>query len=256
MPGYGLATIYLSLLVLIPLATVLSHAFSGGISAMWSEITQPIAAHALTLSLACSGIVVVVNAVLGTAIAWLLVRDRFPLNRVLAFFVDLPFALPTIIAGLVLVVMYGATSPVGINIAFTRYAIVTALAFVTLPFSVRSVQPVLAALDREAEEAAASLGASPFTTFRRVTLPALLPAIFTGAGLTFARALGEFGSVSLVSGNIPGKTEVASVAIYGLVEDYDLPAAAAVSLALFVCALVVLTFFTILRRRVLPRDAV
>jgi sulfate/thiosulfate transport system permease protein len=254
-PGYGLAAIYLSFLILIPIVAVLSHAFDGGLSTMWGEIRQPLAWQGLELSVESAAIVVVVNSILGTAIAWMFVRDHFFVNKITARLVDLPFALPTVVAGIVLVALYGPSSPVGINIAFTRLAIWTALCFVTLPFSVRAVQPVLAAIDQEAEEAAQSLGAGPFTTFRRVTLPSLLPAILTGAGLAFARALGEYGSVSIVSGSIPGKTELASVEIFGLYEQSDTNAAAAISLALFVIALVVLAIFTVLRRRILPPEA-
>jgi sulfate transport system permease protein len=250
-PGPGLASIYLSLLVLIPLATLLSNAFSGGLSATWSAITDPESFAAIRLALICSAIVVVVNTLLGTLIAWQLVRDRFVLNRVISAIVDLPFALPTIVAGVVLLSIYGSSSPFHINVSFTRWSLVLALAFVTLPFAVRSVQPVLSALDREVEEAAASLGASPFTTFRRIILPALAPALLTGAGLAFARALGEYGSVSLISGDVPFKTEVASVRIYGLIESDDVQAAAAVSLALFVITIVVLSLLSLVRRRFL-----
>jgi len=240
---------------LLPIAAVLSKAFTGGPGALWQAVTQHETVAALELSDVSSLIVVVVNAFAGLAIAWLLVRDRFPTNRVIGALVDLPFALPTVIAGVTLVAVYGPGSPVGMNIAFSRVAVVVALAFVTLPFSVRSVQPVLASLDRETEEAAASLGASSWTTFRRVTLPALVPALITGAGLGFARALGEYGSVALVSGNIPLKTQVASVQIFGLIESDDLAGAAAESLALFVIALIVLAAFSLLRRRLLPKDA-
>ena len=254
MPGPSLAAIYLSLLVLVPLAAVLSQAFTGGVHQLFAEITQKETFAALRLSLICSLIVVMTNAVLGTAIAWLLVRDRFALNRVIGPLVDLPFALPTVIAGVTLLSLYGPGSPFGVNLAFTRYALVVALAFVTLPFAVRSVQPVLEALDPESEEAAASLGASPWTTFRRVTLPSLLPAIFTGAGLGFARALGEYGSVSIISGNLPFKTEIAPVNIYGLIESDNNAGAAAESLALFALAIVVLGVFSILKRHFIPRD--
>lgn len=254
-PGPGLASIYLSLLVLIPLATLLSNAFTGGFSTMWGEITDAETLAAIRLALVCSVIVVVLNLVLGTVIAWQLVRDRFVLNRVISGVVDLPFALPTIVAGVVLLSIYGAGSPFHIDVAFTRWSLVLALSFVTLPFAVRSVQPVLEALDRETEEAAASLGASSLTTFRRIILPSLGPALLTGAGLAFARALGEYGSVSLISGDVPFKTEVASVRIYGLIESDDLQAAAAVSLALFVITLVVLTAFSLLRRRFVPKEA-
>jgi sulfate/thiosulfate transport system permease protein len=254
-PGPSVAAIYLSLLVLIPLAAVFAQAFTGGPRQLWAEMTQPETFAALRLSLIVSLIVVVANAFTGTAIAWLLVRDRFVLNRVVGSIVDLPFSLPTVIAGVTLISLYGPGSPLHVNIAFTRYAILVALAFVTLPFAVRSVQPVLEELDKETEEAAASLGASPWTTFRRITLPALMPALLTGAGLGFARAIGEYGSVTILSGNLPFKTEVASVRIFALVGNSDLPSAAAAALALFLISIVVLSLTTIARRRFLPKDA-
>jgi sulfate/thiosulfate transport system permease protein len=197
---------------------------------------------------------VLLNTVLGTVIAWQLARDRFVLNRTISAVVDLPFALPTIVAGVTLLSLYGPGSPFHVDVAFSRWALLVALAFVTLPFSVRSVQPVLEALDREVEEAAASLGASPWATFVRVIVPSLVPALLTGAGLAFARAIGEYGSVALISGNVPFKTEVASVRVYGLIESDDLASAAATSLALFVIALVVLTVFSRLRRRFVLRE--
>ncbi len=252
--GPALAGTYLSILVLLPVAAVLSKAFEHGPGQLWNAVWESTTRHAIELSLLSSLVVVAVNAVAGTAIAWVLVRDRFPANRALGALVDLPFALPTIVAGITLVSVYGPHSPLHADLAYTRLSVLVALAFVTLPFAVRSVQPVIAELDREAEEAAASLGASPWRTFRRVTLPALAPALLTGAGLGFARAVGEYGSVSLFTGNLPNKTEVGSVAIFGLIENDDLQGAAAASLALFVVALVVIGFFTLLRRRVLARD--
>ena len=221
---------------------------------MWSNIATGETAAAIKLSVEMSAIVVVVNAFAGTAVAWLLVREKFFLNAVIGPLVDLPFALPTVVAGVTLLTVYGPGSPLHVNIAFSQWSILVALAFVTLPFSVRSVQPVLEALDVEAEEAAASLGASGFTTFTKIILPSLMPAILTGAGLAFARAIGEYGSVSLISGNVPFKTEVASVRIYGLIESDNLPAAA-VSLALFVIAIVVLALFSLARRHFLPKGA-
>lgn len=254
-PGPTLAATYLSLLVLLPIAAVLSKAFDGGFSAFWSEITDAETLSALRLSLVTSLIVVIINSVAGIAIAWQLVRDRFFLNRFIGALVDLPFALPTVIAGLTLITVYGPGSPIDENLAFTRPAIVVALAFVTLPFSVRAVQPVLAALDEETEQAAASLGAGNWTIFRRIILPSLMPALLTGAGLGFARAIGEYGSVVLVSGNIPFKTEMASVRIFGLIQSDNLPAAAAVAFVLFLTALIVLTIFGALKRHYLHEQA-
>jgi sulfate transport system permease protein len=185
-------------------------------------------------------VVVAVNIVTGTLIAWVLVRDEFRGKRIVNALIDLPFALPTIVAGLTLLALYGPKGPIGVDVAYAWTGVVLALLFVTLPFVVRSVQPVLIELDREMEDAAASLGAGPFTTFRRIVLPNLVPAIAAGAGLAFARALGEFGSVVLISGNIPFKTEVASVYVYGRIESDAIGSAAAVSVVLLVVSLVLL----------------
>ncbi|MFL5885233.1 MAG: sulfate ABC transporter permease subunit CysT [Thermoleophilaceae bacterium] len=227
-------------MVLLPLAAVASKAFSHGLAAFWTAVTGPEALAALKLTLVVSLLVAAVNAVAGTAIAWVLMRDRFPGRRPLNALIDLPFALPTIVAGLTLLALYGPKGPVGVNVAFTRAAIVMALLFVTLPFVVRSVQPVLEALDHEVEEAAASLGAGPLTTFRRVILPSLRPAILSGAGLALGRALGEFGSVVLISGNLPFKTEVASVWIFGQIQSDNVVGAAALSVVLLAASALVL----------------
>ena len=247
---------YLSLLVLLPIAAVLSKAFGNGFGAFWRAVTQPEAIAALKLTLISSLLVAAFNSVAGLVIAWVLVRDEFRGKRVVSAIIDLPFALPTIVAGLTLLTLYGPNSPFGINVADTRVGIVFALAFVTLPFSVRSVQPVLAELDRETEEAAASLGASSSVVLRRVILPSVAPAMLAGAGLAFARAIGEFGSVVLISGNLPYKTEVASSWIYSLSQSDQLSAAAAVSTVLILIALVVLTGIGIVRRRFNVGEAV
>jgi sulfate/thiosulfate transport system permease protein len=243
-----LAVTYLSLLVLLPLAAVLGKAFSSGLDQFWHWVTEPEGEAALKLTLLCSLGVAAFNSVAGLAIAWVLVRDEFPGKRVVAAIIDLPFALPTIVAGLTLLSLYGPGSPFGINVAGARIGILFALAFVTLPFCVRSVQPVLAELDRETEEAAASLGATGTGVLRRVVLPAVAPAMLAGGGLAFARAIGEFGSVVLISGNLPFKTEVASSWIYSLSQSGSLPAAAAVSVVLVAIALVVLVAVGALRR--------
>jgi sulfate/thiosulfate transport system permease protein len=203
-------------------------------------VSNKAALSALELSLGISLAVAAVNAVFGTLIAWVLVRDSFPGQGIVNALVDLPFALPTIVAGLVLLVLYGRNSPVGIDIAYTRWAILAALLFVTLPFVVRSVQPVLMELDTEMEEAAISLGARDSQVFTRIVLPNLRPAIVSGAALAFARAVGEFGSVVLISGNIPLKTQVASVYVYGQIESDDVAGAAAVSIVLLAISLAVL----------------
>ena len=238
--GKGLLGIYLSALVLLPVAALLAESGHGGSSAFWREISNPQAVSAIKLTLITSLIVALVNAVFGTAIAWVLVRDQFPGKRVVGALIDLPFALPTIVAGVVLLALYGKVSPVGIDVAFTRASIALALLFVTLPFVVRSVQPVLLELDPAMEEAAASLGARPLTVMRRIVLPTLTPAIISGVALGFARAVGEFGSLVLITGNLPFKTEVGSVYVFGQIESENLPGAAAVSVVLLLAALAVL----------------
>jgi sulfate/thiosulfate transport system permease protein len=192
---------------------------------------------------------------MGTIVAWILVRDRFPGQSLVNALVDLPFALPTIVAGLTLLTLYGPTSPVDVDVAFKRTAVLLALLFVTLPFVIRTVQPVLLELDREMEEAAASLGAGPFQTFRRIIMPNLLPAILSGVALAFARAIGEFGALVLITGNLPFKTEVASVYIFGRIESGEPRSAAAVSVVLLVITFLALLSIGALRRRVTRHDA-
>jgi len=247
--GPALAVTYLSLLVLLPLAALVTNAFSGGWAAFWRAITQPEAVAALELTLGISAAVAAVNSVAGLAIAWVLVRDDFRGKTLVSAVIDLPFALPTIVAGLTLLALYGPNSPFHVDLAGTRLGIACALAFVTLPFCVRSVQPVLAELDAETEEAAASLGASRRQVMGRVILPSLLPAVLAGAGLAFARAVGEYGSIVLISGNIPFKTEVASSWIFSLSQSDALPAASAVSVVLVAIALLVLIVIGWARRR-------
>ena len=208
----------------------------------------------MKLTLLVSLAVAVVQAVAGTAVAWTLVRDRFPGQSAVNAMIDLPFAMPTIVTSVTLLALYGPRSPVHVHAAFTRWSIMLALLFVTLPFVVRTVQPVLVELDREMEEAAASLGASTFMTFRRVVLPNILPAILSGVALAFARAVGEFGSVVLVSGNVPFKTEVASVYILGRIESGDSAGAAAVSVVLLGISFVVLLGIGAIRRRATRHD--
>jgi sulfate transport system permease protein len=244
----GLVTAYLSVIVLIPLAAVVFRSFAGGWDGFWQAVTHPQALAALRLSLIGSLVVAAVNALMGTVIAWVLVRDAFRGKGVVNALIDLPFALPTIVAGLTLIALYGARSPIGINIAYTKIAVVLALLFVTLPFVVRAVQPVLEELDQEMEQAAAALGASGWTTFRLIVLPNLLPAILAGVGLGFARAIGEFGSVVLISGNIPFDTEVAAVRIFSQVENDNVTAAAAIAVVLLSISLIVLLVIAGLER--------
>ena len=249
--GPGITAAYLGLLVLIPIAAVLWRSVADGLDGFVAAVTTPQALAALQLTFTLSLLVVAIDALMGTAIAWVLVRDDFPGKPAVNALIDLPFALPTIVAGLTLLTLYGPQSPFGVNVAYSQAGIVLALLFITLPFVVRAVQPVLRELDLDMEEAAASLGASPPTVARRIVLPNLTPAILTGSALGFARCIGEFGSVVLISGNIPYRTEVASVYIFGQVEMDDPGSAAAVSVVLLLASLLLLTVFDLLRRRVL-----
>ena len=238
--GVGLVGLWLSVIVLLPLAALTVTSFGDGWSGFWAAVTAPAALESLWVTVLVAVIVALVNAVMGTLIAWVLVRDEFPGKGVVNALIDLPFALPTIVASIVLLSLYGPNSPVHIHLNATRPGLVVALAFVTLPFVVRSVQPVLIETDREVEEAAASLGASSWTTFRRVVLPTLAPAVISGTGLAFARAIGEYGSVVLIGGDIPRKTQVASQYIQEQIE-IDRPVnAAAVSVALLAIAFLTL----------------
>ncbi|MDQ3889180.1 MAG: sulfate ABC transporter permease subunit CysT [Actinomycetota bacterium] len=250
-----MSTAYLSVIVLVPIAAVVAASLEAGPGAFWREVTSPPAVAALELTFALSLLVVAVNAVTGTLIAWVLVRDDFRGKAVVNAVIDLPFALPTIVAGLTLLALWGPRSPLGVNVSYTRTAIVLALLFVTLPFVVRSVQPVLLELDREMEQAAASLGARQATIFRRIVLPNLVPAILSGAALSFGKAVGEFGSVVLISGNIPFETEVASVHIFKAIESDNPAAAAAVSVVLLLLSLGVLVSTDLLERRSRTHDA-
>jgi sulfate transport system permease protein len=244
----GLSTLYLSLIVLLPLAALSWRAHG------WDAVSTSQGVSALKLTLGLSLVVALVNAVAGTAIAWSLVRDRFAGQGLVNALVDLPFALPTIVAGLTLLALYGPRSPVGVNAAFTRWGLLLALLFVTLPFVVRTVQPVLFELDREMEDAAASLGAGRFTTFLRIILPSILPAILSGVALAFARAVGEFGAVVLISGNLPFKTEVVSVYVFGRLESGDPGGAAAASVVILLISFGVLLAIGGLRRWVTKHD--
>jgi sulfate/thiosulfate transport system permease protein len=242
------ATLWLSVIVLIPLAALVARSFDGGLDTFWSAVSSRQAVSALRLTLWTSLVVAAVNAVAGTLTAWVLVRDDFRGKALINALIDLPFALPTIVVGIVLLALYGPTSPFGINAVATTWAILLALLFVTLPFVVRSVQPVVHELDREMEEAAASLGAGSLTIARRIILPNLVPAILSGAAMSFARAVGEFGSVILVAGNIPFHTQLASVYIFGQVESDDPIGAAAVAVVLLGLSLIVLLAIAALNR--------
>ncbi|GAA3776759.1 sulfate ABC transporter permease subunit CysT [Plantactinospora mayteni] len=252
--GLGVAMLWFSLLVLIPLTAVVVTAADGGWTEFWSAVTNQQTAAAIRLTVGTAFLVTLVNVVMGTTIAWVLVRDEpFFGKRALEVLIDIPFALPTIVAGLVLLSLYGPGSPLGVNIANTRVAVFFAFLFVTLPFVVRTVQPVLAELDREAEEAAASLGASRFTVFRRIILPSLTPAIAAGAALSFARGVSEYGSLVLLSGNLPMHTEVTSVRILSSIENDNLEGAAAVAAVLLVISFAVIVAVDVIQRRVVRR---
>ena len=251
--GLGVALVWFSLLVLIPLTAVVVTGTTGG----WAEISQTLCNqqtwNALGLTFVSALAVTLINVVVGTVIAWVLVRDHFWGKRVIDIVIDVPFALPTIVAGLVLLSLYGPKSPVGVNVANTRTAVLLALAFVTLPFVVRTVQPVLAELDRDVEEAAASLGASPATTLRRILLPTLAPAIAAGAALSFARGISEYGSLVLLTGNLPNRTEVASVRVMTYIETGDPAAASVIATVLLCVSLAVIVTLDVIQRRVARR---
>ena len=199
----GVSLTWLSVIVLIPLAAVAAKSLEAGPAEFWDAISEPEAWAAIKLTVISSLIIVAINAVMGTLIAWVLVRDDFRGKSIVNSLIDLPFALPTIVAGLTLLALYGADSPIGIEAAYTKAAVVMALLFVTLPFVVRAVQPVLLEVDQEMEEAAASLGAPNHRIFRSILLPNLTPAIIAGCALAFARAIGEFGSLVLLTGTFP-----------------------------------------------------
>ena len=250
----GAASIWLSVIVLLPLAAIVWQAADGGWGAFWTAITSPAALQSYRVTLSIALGVTLVNAVFGLLVAWVLTRDEFPGRRIVDAVIDLPFALPTIVASLVMLALYGPGSPVNLHLQHTRWGVGVALLFVTLPFVVRSVQPVLLELDREVEEAAASLGATTPVIFGRVILPALLPAWASGAGLAFSRAIGEFGSVVLIGGAVPGETEVSSQWIRTLIENDDRTAAAAVSIVLLLISFVVLLVLRYVGSRAAKRE--
>jgi sulfate/thiosulfate transport system permease protein len=244
----GIALGYLSVIVLVPLAAVVAKGAAGGWHHFWQVAWNPESRAALELTFGLAGGVVAINAVTGTAIAWMLVRDSFPGKRLVNALIDLPFALPTIVAGLTLLALYGPTGGVGVNVAYTRTGILLALLFVTLPFVVRTVQPVLIELDREMEEAAASLGAGKPTIVRRIVFPHLLPALLSGVALAFARAIGEFGAVVLIAGNLPFKTEVASLYVFQHIQSDDLTGASSLATLMLAISLAVLLGIGAIRR--------
>ena len=259
-PGFGLALGFtiaaLSIVVLIPLAALMLRAASIGPSEFWSLATNPRTLAALRLSFGAALIAALVNVVAGMLIAWVLVRYRFPGRRLIDAAVDLPFALPTAVAGIAMAAIYAPNGWVGaiaeklgIKIAFTPFGIVLALIFIGLPFAVRTVQPVLEALHVEHEEAAASLGASRFTTLRRVVLPQLLPALLTGFALAFARGVGEYGSVIFIAGNLPYVSEIAPLLIVIKLEEFDYRGATVIATLMLALSFGILFLVNKLQRR-------
>ncbi|GAD87230.1 sulfate ABC transporter permease protein [Nocardia asteroides NBRC 15531] len=252
--GIGIAVLWLSVIVLLPLAALTVSSFEDGWSGFWDAVTAPAALDSLRITVGVSVVVALLNVVMGTLIAWVLVRDEFPGKGIVNALIDLPFALPTIVASIVLLSLYGPNSPIDIHLNATQPGLVVALAFVTLPFVVRSVQPVLIEVDKEVEQAALSLGASNWITFRRIVLPTLAPAIISGGGLAFARAIGEYGSVVLIGGNIPRETQMTSQYIQQQIE-VDRPVnAAAVSVALLAISFASLLVLRLLAERTARKE--
>ncbi|HEX3297212.1 MAG TPA: sulfate ABC transporter permease subunit CysT [Nocardioides sp.] len=251
--GLGIAMIWFSLLVLIPLAAIVATAGGEGWHGYVDTLTNPQSWAAIKLTVGQSLLVTGINVVMGTLIAWVLVRDRFWGKRLLDLVIDIPFAMPTIVAGLVLLGLYGPRGPLGINVSNTPASVTLALAFVTLPFIVRTVQPVLAELDADVEEAAASLGARRLTTLRRIVLPSIIPAVAAGAALSFARAISEYGSLVLLSGMLPYRTEVVSVRVLSFIEGGDRTSAAALATIMLGVALFVIVALDVIQRRMARR---
>jgi sulfate/thiosulfate transport system permease protein len=251
--GLGIAMIWFSLLVLIPLAAIVATAGKDGWSGYVDVLKNAQTWSAIKLTVGQSALVTLLNVVMGTVIAWVLVRDRFWGRRALDVVIDIPFAMPTIVTGLVLLGLYGPKSPLGVNVANQRASVTLALAFVTLPFIVRTVQPVLEELDADVEEAAASLGAGRVTILRRLVLPSLVPAIAAGAALSFARALSEYGSLVLITGNLPYKTQVVSVRVASFIEGGDQTSAAALATIMLAVALFAIVLLDVIQRRVARR---
>lgn len=261
LPGFGLtmgfSVLYLSLIVLIPLSALLLNSTGLTWEKFWEIATDPRVLASYRVSFVTAAVAGLLDAVLGLLLAWVLVRYDFPGKNVFDAMIDLPFALPTAVAGVSLTAIYSANGwigslfePLGIRIAFTPAGITLALMFIGIPFVVRTVQPVLQDLDAEVEEAAATLGASRFRTFRQVVLPELLPPLLTGFALAFARGIGEYGSVVFISGNMPMKTEIAPLLIMSKLEQFDYAGATAVALMLLLISFVLLLLINTLQRRI------
>ncbi len=250
----GLSFFYIGLLIILPIFALSSEALKGGLPALWANITTAQALFSLKLTFITAFFMVILNIITGTATAWVLVRYNFPLKNLMNALIDLPFAIPTVVTGIMLVALYGPNSFIGgflekygFEIIFNKPGIILALLFVTFPFIVRTVQPVLLEMDQDMEEAAKTLGASPVIIFFRIVIPTLLPAILTGAALSFSRALGEFGSIAIVAGNIPFKTQVSSVYIYGELESYNQQGALGMSVVLLFCSFIILVLLNLLQ---------
>jgi len=266
LPGFGLslglALAWLAAIVLIPLSALVIRPWELGVDGVWRTLTDPRVLASLRLSFGVSAAAALVNAPLGLLVAWVLVRYRFPGRRLLDACIDLPFALPTAVAGIALTAIYAPTGPlgglfakVGIKTAYSPIGIFIALLFIGLPFVVRGVQPVLQDLDREVEEAAETLGASNFQRVTQVVLPAVMPALLTGVGLAFARAVGEYGSVIFIAGNMPGVSEIAPLLIVIKLEQYDYAGAAAVGLAMLAISFGALLVINLIQTRLSQRGA-
>ncbi|MEN7529189.1 MULTISPECIES: sulfate ABC transporter permease subunit CysT [unclassified Cupriavidus] len=258
LPGFGLSLgftiFYLTLIVLIPLSATFLKTFTMTWDQFWTTVSNPRVVASLELSFGASLVAAIINTAFGLIVAWVLVRYRFFGKRFIDALVDLPFALPTAVAGIALTALFAGNGwlgrylePLGIKVAFTPLGIVVALTFIGLPFVVRTVQPVLEDVERELEEAAASLGATRLQTFYRVILPAILPALLTGFALSFARATGEYGSVVFISGNMPMVSEIAPLMIYSKLEQYDYAGATAVAVVMLVISFVLLLLINLLQ---------
>jgi sulfate transport system permease protein len=248
--GFG----YIGLMVVLPILAISAQAGGEGFGRLWQDMVQPDALFSLQLTFLMALVMIILNSVTGTAMAWILVRCRFPGQSFINALIDLPFAIPTIVTGLMLVVLYGPQSSIGtfltsrgVEVIYAKPGIVLALLFVTFPFVVRAVQPVLMEMDQDMEEAAVTLGAKRWRVFFRVVFPSILPAVLTGAGQAFSRALGEFGSVVMVAGNIPMKTQVAPVFIYGELESYNARGALGVSMVLLVSSFLILLLLNLMQ---------
>lgn len=253
----AVAILYLSVMLILPIAAVVREGLSGGLIGLWTDISRPAAWAALWLTLWTAAVMTVINAVMGVLTAYVLVRYRFPGSALLNALIDIPFAIPTLVTGLMLVVLYGPQTALGswlknqlgLEIIFAPPGIILALLFVSFPFVVRTLQPVLMEIDLDQEDAAHTLGASGWTTFRRVLLPAITPAIISGALLSFARALGEFGSIIIVAGNFPMRSQTAAVYVLSQIESDNQRAASAISVVLLGIAFCLVFAVDLLQRR-------